>query len=440
MSVLWAVGDDHTRTAVLDAHDQAVGAMVGWIEDHAMTRFRVNGDVVTVDAEGIVAASFRQHTSRALDPQLHTHVVIANRMLSPDGRWLALDARTLKLDQRTVSAVYHSVLRSELTNSLRVEWRGASRGIGEIEGVPDRVLDEFSVRTGQMQHRLDVKLDRFEATYERARNEKERWKLEREAAVDSRPAKTTDVDGALLHREWAERFDGLGIEPQELVRSVTGKGRGVSIDNTVATGMAKEAVGALSERSAWRRNEVMRELAAALPWNTNAPPAELERLTDLTIDRYCIELGPTIEVTDRSPVVLRRDGRPITEAQPNVSSARRRSWMVNDSWNGGPSAACRTSPPMTSPLGCSPTSSFLGRSLRSPPQSRATPTSQWWWALQGQERPRRCRRGCGRCSATAAPCSVLHHRPLPPMSLDAKPVSRLTPSTSCCTNTSATVG
>ncbi len=78
--------------------------MVDWIERHAHTRYRINGQVAVVDAEGIVAAAFRQHTSRALDPQLHTHVVIANRVRSDDGRWLALDARTIKVDQRTLSA------------------------------------------------------------------------------------------------------------------------------------------------------------------------------------------------------------------------------------------------------------------------------------------------------------------------------------------------
>ena len=65
---------------VLDAHDAAVAAMVDWIEAHAHTRYRIDGEVAVVDAEGIVAAAFRQHTSRALDPQLHTHVVIANRV------------------------------------------------------------------------------------------------------------------------------------------------------------------------------------------------------------------------------------------------------------------------------------------------------------------------------------------------------------------------
>jgi conjugative relaxase-like TrwC/TraI family protein len=77
VSVLFALGDDATREAVLDAHDTAVAAMVDWIEAHAHTRFRIDGQVATVDAGGIAAAAFRQHTSRALDPQLHTHVVIA---------------------------------------------------------------------------------------------------------------------------------------------------------------------------------------------------------------------------------------------------------------------------------------------------------------------------------------------------------------------------
>ena len=73
--------------------------------------------MAVVDAEGIVAAAFRQHTSRALDPQLHTHLDIANRMKSPDGRWLALDARLIKRDQQTPSAVYHASLRAELTRN-----------------------------------------------------------------------------------------------------------------------------------------------------------------------------------------------------------------------------------------------------------------------------------------------------------------------------------
>ena len=83
VSILFALGDDEIRREVLDAHDAAVTALAGWIERHAHTRYRIGGEVAVVDAEGIVAAMFRQHTSRALDPQLHTHLVIANRVKSP---------------------------------------------------------------------------------------------------------------------------------------------------------------------------------------------------------------------------------------------------------------------------------------------------------------------------------------------------------------------
>ena len=156
VSVLWALGDEQTRAVVLDAHDTAVRTMVDWVEQHAHTRYRINGNVAIVDARGITAALFRQHTSRALDPQLHTHVVLANRVLADDGRWLALDARTLKIDQRTLSALYHATLRAQLTKTLGVQWEEPKNGIAEIAGVDRDLLAEFSTRTDHIAARVDA--------------------------------------------------------------------------------------------------------------------------------------------------------------------------------------------------------------------------------------------------------------------------------------------
>jgi conjugative relaxase-like TrwC/TraI family protein len=88
VSVLFAVGDDSVRHQTAAAHDAAVAAVVDWIDRHAHCRFRINGQVCVFDADGITAAVFRQHTSRALDPQLHSHVVILNRVRARDGRWM----------------------------------------------------------------------------------------------------------------------------------------------------------------------------------------------------------------------------------------------------------------------------------------------------------------------------------------------------------------
>jgi conjugative relaxase-like TrwC/TraI family protein len=114
VSLLFAFADPELRRQVVEAHDRAVEAVLGWVESHAHTRMRRHRQVVTVDAEGIVVGLFRQHTNRALDPQLHTHAVIANRVPTGDGRWLSLDARSLIGDQRTLSALYHANLRTKL--------------------------------------------------------------------------------------------------------------------------------------------------------------------------------------------------------------------------------------------------------------------------------------------------------------------------------------
>ncbi|MCP3856217.1 MAG: relaxase domain-containing protein [Actinomycetia bacterium] len=315
VSVLFAVGDDQTRNEVLAAHDTAVATMVRWVEAHAHTRFRINGDIAVVDVEGIVAATFRQHTSRVLDPQLHTHVVVANRVRSPDGRWLALDARTLKLDQRTLSAVYHSTLRSELTGRLGVGWREPVNGIAEMAGVADVVLEEFSTRTAGVQRRVDEKLDRFVDTFDRDPTPRERWQLEREAAIDSRPAKRHPTSAADLHQGWVAQLETLGHHPQGVVDRTIGQVRARALDPRVMDQTMARAVEVLSEKqSSWRPAELTREIAAALPTDVVVDGVDvvelLDGLTDLATSRHCVDISRPIP----DGVPLRRDGRPTSES------------------------------------------------------------------------------------------------------------------------------
>ncbi len=50
-------------TAGMEIATSRLAALIGWVEAHAHTRYWINGDVAVVDAEGIVAAAFGQHTS-----------------------------------------------------------------------------------------------------------------------------------------------------------------------------------------------------------------------------------------------------------------------------------------------------------------------------------------------------------------------------------------
>jgi conjugative relaxase-like TrwC/TraI family protein len=316
VSVLFALGDERMRDQVVEAHDRAVEAVLGWVETHAHTRIRHRGHVMCVDAEGIVVGMFRQHTSRKLDPQLHTHAVIANRVRAPDGRWLALDARTIKIDQRTLSALYHANLRSELTRQLGVEWHQPEHGIAEIAGLDDGLLAEFSQRTRDVERRFGEKLERFRTDLGRDPTDQERWRLEREAAVDSRPAKPHRLTPADLHQEWRERTVALGHDPSLVVRRAIGQRRGLDvIDDRVADSLTDIALSSLGERqSTWRPAELVRELAAAMPTTMAVDSAELtaglDRLADDVAATRCVDISRPIPAGAK----LRRDGRPITES------------------------------------------------------------------------------------------------------------------------------
>ncbi|MEO6492493.1 MAG: MobF family relaxase, partial [Ilumatobacteraceae bacterium] len=316
VSVLWALGEMSVRRGVVDAHDTAVHELARWIEDHAHTRYRIGGEVAVVDAEGIVAAAFRQHTSRALDPQLHTHLVIANRVKSPDGRWLALDARLIKRDQQTLSAVYHASLRAELTRRLGVRWKEPEHGIAEMADVPEPLLIEFSTRTAAVARRIEEKLDRFVETMDREPTSRERWQLEREAAKDSRPAKAHGIDAESLHVQWAEQTRALGLDPIGVVTHATGKVVGrVGIDRSTVPSMVDQAIANISEKqSSWRPSEILRELAAVVSTDVAVPAAQLvpwlNKVTEIVVANYCIDVSKPIE----ADAMLRKDGRPITES------------------------------------------------------------------------------------------------------------------------------
>lgn len=315
VSLLWALGDERSRDDVSAAHDHAVDAVLSWIESQAHTRLRRNGHVVCVNAEGLVVGVFRQHTSRRLDPQLHTHAVIANRVKAPDGRWLALDARTIKIDQRTISALYHANVRSELTGRLGVKWRQPENGIAEIEGIPDDLLAEFSQRSRDVDRRLPEKLERFRETMGRDPTAKERWRLEREAVLDSRPAKPQGIALSDLRDDWQQRAVDLGYNPELLVRHALARRAEVpDLDQTAVDRVVESALESLGERqSSWRPAELVRELAAAVPTTTAVDSSDLtetlDRLAAEIADSRCVDISRPIPAA----VEQRRDGRPVTE-------------------------------------------------------------------------------------------------------------------------------
>src|SRR4051795_4604286 len=155
VSVLFGTGDDKLRAVLRDAHDRAVIDALGYMEREAAVTRRGPGGAHVIAGNGLVAAAFRHRTSRAGDPQLHTHVLVANLTLGADGQWSTLDGRRIYAHAKTAGYLYEVRLRAELTRALGVEWTPVRNGIADIAGVPTSVLRAFSRRRTEIEAELD---------------------------------------------------------------------------------------------------------------------------------------------------------------------------------------------------------------------------------------------------------------------------------------------
>jgi TrwC relaxase len=95
VSTLWAVADPHVAAQIEEAHQAAVQDALTFIERHALFSRQGRNGIRQVNVHGLVAAAFTHRDSRAGDPDLHTHVAVANKVQTLDGRWLSIDGRVL---------------------------------------------------------------------------------------------------------------------------------------------------------------------------------------------------------------------------------------------------------------------------------------------------------------------------------------------------------
>ena len=99
------------------AHQAAVKDALAFIEKHALfTRTGPQG-IRQVNVRGLVATAFTHRDSRAGDPDLHTHVAVANKVQTLDGRWLSIDGRVLFKANVAASETYNTALEQHLRDT-----------------------------------------------------------------------------------------------------------------------------------------------------------------------------------------------------------------------------------------------------------------------------------------------------------------------------------
>jgi conjugative relaxase-like TrwC/TraI family protein len=261
VSLLHALGDEATRRAVNEAHTAAWQSALAYLEDEACATRRGKGGFIREHGHGFVGAAYQHRTSRAHDPHLHTHVIIANMTKSPsDGKWRALDGEPiLKTYRLAAGYLYQAHLRSALSRSLGVEWETPIKGTAEVSGVSRDVIEEFSSRRARVVERMEEKgaTGFFAAQV---------------AAVETRERKE-NVDLASAREDWRARAAEHGLGCRELA-ALLGRVRKVEASAVQLRGIAGRLLGpgGLTERrTAFSAPELAMAWAEAL---TQGAPVE----------------------------------------------------------------------------------------------------------------------------------------------------------------------
>lgn len=185
ISVAWAAASPELRAQIEAAHDRAVRGALDHVQDHFALANEGKGGAERVQAD-MSAGIFRHGASRELEPQLHSHCVIPNMAVKPDGRVVSLNTRELYQRQKEAGAVY----RAELANELRglgfdVERKGDNF---RMSGVPQDICDQYSTRRDQIEQAM-------------AENGAHGAKAAEVAALSTREAKQGVPDSVLL-KQW----------------------------------------------------------------------------------------------------------------------------------------------------------------------------------------------------------------------------------------------
>lgn len=277
-SVLWAVSDATTQAKIADAHHRAIGDVLAFMErELAATRAgeaSSDGAVAQVEVTGLIAAAFDHFDSRAGDPQLHTHVVVSNKVRTVfDGKWRSLDGRPLHAATVALSELHNAVFADHLTRALGLEWERREREfdrnpVWAIASVPEELVAEFSSRSRHIDVEKDRLIDEYIAAHGRAPSKVTIIRLRQQATLATRPEKELRSLADLTH-DWRERAGRLlGRDATRWARGILRRAetpplmRADDIPLGTLSQVARDVVNAASERrSTWTRWNLYAEAA-----------------------------------------------------------------------------------------------------------------------------------------------------------------------------------
>ena len=326
VSVLWAIADPKTAAVIERAHQAAIKDALDFIESKALfTRQGTNG-VRQVDVRGLIATAFTHRDSRAGDPDLHTHVAVANKVQTLDGKWLAIDGRPLHKAVVSASETYNTALERHLVDALGVQFAerpnedARKRPIREIVGVDPELNRRFSKRRLNVEDRRKVLAAAFQATHGRPPTPVETIQLSQQATLETREAKHEPRSLAEQREAWhREAVEVLGT-PQRVKQMVHGalnpKGAARSLADSAWFAKTTDRIVATMEgsRSTWQYwhvyAEAQRQVRAA-----NVPTNQVSQVVDLLVsevlDDHSVSMARPWDTISEPAELRRADGSSV---------------------------------------------------------------------------------------------------------------------------------
>ena len=280
VSIAWGLGDKELRKNIEAAHEHAIQDVVRHLESNVVMTRRGHNGIRQIDTKsGIIGTKFRHYDSRAGDPNLHDHVVIANRVEGADDKWSSIDGRTLYQYGVECSELYNSKVQEYVTNLTGLQFEPRMQNgkpIHEIVGISDEMVRAFSSRRGDISAELDKVKAKFIDDNGYAPSEKQLIKLAQQATLATRPAKSEARSLEDLHTEWVAAAHALsehGVHvpvDHQLAESL--KNASLNYEQSVLQGARQEAYSTPLEahtdavlsrleeaRSTWRRTHINAE-------------------------------------------------------------------------------------------------------------------------------------------------------------------------------------
>ncbi|MDQ7032247.1 MAG: MobF family relaxase [Desulfonauticus sp.] len=202
VSLVSFFGDKDDRIAAKEAHDQAVKTVLEHIKNNNIIHTRdEEGKLAKINQDSLVAVKIDHALSRLKDPQLHSHVLVANvAEREKDGQKTALEPGELMRDQKKLGLLYRQELAHQLEQKgFSITWDKEKLSF-EINGISQQQIDFFSKRREEILSHL------------RENGLQDTTRAKQIANLETRDPKEKNVDLRQLRAELEQQAKEAGLD------------------------------------------------------------------------------------------------------------------------------------------------------------------------------------------------------------------------------------